>query len=66
MRVNVDPAADALYIRLTETDIQDSEEVRPGVILDFDANGEVVGIEMLHISSRMRPEDLRSFSFASA
>jgi uncharacterized protein YuzE len=66
VRVQVHPAADALYIRLTETDVRDSEEARPGVILDFDANGEVVGIEMLHVSTRMKPEDLSSFSFASS
>jgi uncharacterized protein YuzE len=66
VRVSIDPTADALYIRLTEADIQDSEEVRPGVILDFGPDGEVVGIEMLHVSTRMKPEDLRSFSFTTS
>lgn len=65
MRVYVDPEADALYIRLTETSIDSTEEVRPGVILDFDANGQVVGIEMLHISTRMRPEEMRTLHFAT-
>ena len=49
MRVRMDEAADALYIRLEESPIVESEEVSPGVILDFDEAGRVVGIEMLVI-----------------
>jgi len=66
VRVHVDPEADALYIRLNEETIEGTEEVHPGVILDFDAAGQVVGIEMLHISTRMRPEEMRSLHFASS
>jgi len=66
VRVHVDPEADALYIRLNETPIESSEEVRPGVVLDFDADGEVIGIEMLRISARMRPEEMRTLHFATA
>ncbi len=65
MRVHIDPESDALYIRLSETPIEGTEEVRPGVMLDFDANGEVVGVEMLHISTRMRPEEMRTLHFAT-
>jgi len=39
MRVKIDLASDALYFRLDESKIVDSEEVRPGVILDFDEVG---------------------------
>jgi uncharacterized protein YuzE len=42
MRVRTDEAADALYIRLEEAAIAESEEVSPGVILDFDEGGRVV------------------------
>jgi uncharacterized protein YuzE len=66
VKVHIDPEADALYIRLSESPIEGSEEVRPGVILDFNAAGEVVGVEMLHISTRMRPEEMRTLTFATA
>jgi len=56
MRLKVDRENDALYFRLDESTIVESEEVRPGLILDFDARGRVVGIEILHLSSLVAPE----------
>lgn len=52
MKLHVDPEADALYLRLNESKIIDSEEVSPGVVLDYDANDEVVGVEILFLSKR--------------
>ena len=52
MRLNVDREADALYLRLDDSKIVESEEVSPGVVLDFNEANEVVGIEMLHLSKR--------------
>ena len=52
MKLHVDPEADALYLRLNESKIIESEEVAPGVVLDYDANGEVVGVEILSLSER--------------
>jgi uncharacterized protein YuzE len=52
MKLQVDRKADALYLRLDDSKIIESEEVSPGVVLDFSANGEVVGVEMLHLSKR--------------
>jgi uncharacterized protein YuzE len=49
MRVRFDPDADALYIRLAETEIDESEEVRPGIVLDYDVDGRVIGIEVLGV-----------------
>ena len=63
MRLKVDQQSDALYFRLDETAIVESEEVQPGVILDYDAKGIVVGIEMLRISTRVTPERLRVLQF---
>ena len=59
MRVRTDEAADALYIRLEESAIVGSEEVSPGVILDFDEGGQVVGIEILNVRQRLPGADLR-------
>ena len=63
MRLKVDRENDALYFRLDESAIIESEEVQPGVILDFDAQGQVVGIEILNLSSRMSLEQLRILQF---
>ena len=63
MRLKVDRENDALYFRLEESSIVESEEVVPGVILDFNADGKVVGIEILNLSTRMTPEQLKTLQF---
>lgn len=63
MRLKIDKESDALYFRLDEAAIVESEEVQPGVILDFDKNNNVVGIEILSLSSRISPEKLRVLQF---
>lgn len=52
MKIEYDPKADAMYIRLADGQVADSDEVRPGVVFDFDADGKVLGIEMLDLSQR--------------
>lgn len=63
MKVTVDPEADALYLRLNDAEIADSEQVASGVILDYDAQDNVVGVEMLHLSKRARKADLQRLLF---
>ncbi|MEW5873088.1 MAG: DUF2283 domain-containing protein [Chloroflexota bacterium] len=63
MRLKIDKENDALYFRLDEAAIVESEEVQPGVILDLDVNGQVVGIEILGLSARTEPEKLRILQF---
>ena len=63
MRLKIDKENDALYFRLDETEIVGSEEVQPGVILDFNKDNYVVGIEILDLSTRTTPEKLRVFQF---
>ena len=58
MRMTIDQEADALYIRFDEAKIVESEEVSDGIILDFDANGRVVGLEMLYVRERFPDADL--------
>lgn len=62
----VDKENDVLYFRLDESSIVESEEIQPGVILDFDAQGRVIGIEILQLSSRVAPEQLRALQFETA
>jgi uncharacterized protein YuzE len=59
MRIRLDRDSDALYMRLDESAIVESEEVQPGVILDFNAAGDVVGVEMLRLSTRVDSAGLR-------
>jgi uncharacterized protein YuzE len=49
-----DPEADALYVYLAARDAKarDTREVAPGVMLDFDARGHVIGIEVLSVRAR--------------
>lgn len=63
MRLRVDRQNDALYFRLDESAVVDSEEIRPGVILDYDANDNVVGVEILGLSKRIPAEGLQSLQF---
>jgi len=49
-RVKYDPLADALYIRVRDGNIVDSIEVRENLVVDFDKNGEVIGIEVINFS----------------
>ena len=58
MKLTVDREADALYLDLDESPAADSEEISPGVILDYNAEGKVVGIEMLYLSKRVGTEKL--------
>jgi uncharacterized protein YuzE len=66
MRIKIDMNSDALYFRLDERRIVESEEVRPGVILDYDEDGRVVGVEFLGISKRASKEELSSLQFQTA
>lgn len=63
MRIKVDRDSDALYFRLHEDRIVESEEVRPGVILDYDENDHVIGVEFLQVSSRATNEELSNLQF---
>ena len=50
MKLAYDAATDSLYIHLTDTPSVDSDEVAAGVVLDFAADGSLVGIDVQHAS----------------
>ncbi len=50
MKIRYDPEVDAMVIRFRETTVEESDEISPNVIADFDADGEIVGIEILSAS----------------
>jgi uncharacterized protein YuzE len=63
MKLKVDPEADALYLRLDDSRIIESEEVAPGVVLDFNEQNQVVGVEILGISKRAPSVNTRELQF---
>ena len=65
MRLHVDQEADALYLRLDESKIIESEEVSPGVVLDFNQQNQVVGIEMLNLSKRAPQLNPKALEFVT-
>ena len=66
MKLNVDKEADTLYLRLDDSPIVESEEVSPGVMLDYNESNEVVGVEMLHLSKRSSTLNLSVLQFETA
>ncbi len=66
MKLKVDEKADALYLRLDDSKIVESQEVQSGVVLDFNEHNQVVGVEILRLSKRVPKVNLRDFQFQSA
>jgi uncharacterized protein YuzE len=66
MKVRFDENADALYLRLDDSRIVESEEVQPGVVLDFNERNQVVGIEILRVKERVPLANLRQMQFEVA
>ncbi|MGD0101862.1 MAG: DUF2283 domain-containing protein [Acidobacteriota bacterium] len=66
MRIHFDENADAVYLRLDESKIAESEEVRPGIILDFNERDEVVGVEVLRVKNRIPLANLKQMQFEVA
>jgi uncharacterized protein YuzE len=53
VRVIYDPETDTLTVIFAETPVAESDEDKPGVILDYDATGNLVSIEILDASHRV-------------
>ena len=63
MKITVDEEADALHLHLVDVPVEESEEVAPGVIVDYDKSNQVVGIEVLYLSTRSQPVNLMDLQF---
>ncbi len=62
MKVTYDPEVDVLRIVFREVAIEESDEDKPGVILDYDKDGNIVGLEVLNASQRV--ENPRAVDYA--
>ena len=60
MRITYDPEADALYIDLRTTRAEDSVDLEEGVTADLDADGHVIGLEVLDAREKLGDEALAS------
>jgi uncharacterized protein YuzE len=52
MKLEYDKEADALYFEFSTDDVAETKEVKEGVLIDFNARGDLCGIEVLHVSKR--------------
>lgn len=66
MKIHLDEKADALYLRLDDSPIAGSEEVAPGIVLDYHERDQVVGVEILDVKARVPIADLRRIQFEVA
>ena len=62
MKLEYDPQADAIYLRLKDAEIASTREVEDNLIVDLDASGRMIGIELLFVSDYLAPEDIDSFT----
>ena len=62
MKVTYDEEVDVLRILLNSAPIEESDEDKPGLILDYDKDGNIVGLEILDASKRV--ENPRSVEYA--
>lgn len=58
MKVNYYPETDTLYIDLSEQESVESEEIADGIVLDYDAAGNVVGMEIEGDSKKVQLDRL--------
>jgi uncharacterized protein YuzE len=61
--MHYDEKVDALYLSLDDSEVVESEEVKPGIVLDFNADNQVVGIEVLDLRKRVPSANLKEVQF---
>lgn len=61
MKITYDEEADALYIKFSDNSIVDSEETEKNVVLDYDNENNIVGIEILHFVEKYKKDVYPAF-----
>ena len=63
MKIRYDEEANALYIKLQDSRYYESDEIQDGFILDYDAEGNIIGIEILDVDKYLSVSDLATVNF---
>jgi len=63
MRIEIDNKNDALYFRLSDESVEECEEISEGIILDYDEEKNVVGIEISNSGCPLTEEELTNIEF---
>lgn len=64
MKITYDRETDTLQLVFTSAPVEESDEDKPGVIIDYDKNGNVVGMEILDASKRIEDPQAVRFDIA--
>jgi len=52
MKIKFDKEVDVIYLQFSDKEVAESDEDKPGIILDYDKDGNIVGIEILEASKK--------------
>ena len=63
MRISYDEKTDSLYVRLKETPYYESDEIKQGILLDYDEKGNLIAIEVLDASKYLSADELASLTY---
>ena len=66
MKADYDRDVDVLTVIFSDAQVEESDEVKPGVILDYDAAGNIVGLEILDASRRVENPAAMEFAVRAA
>jgi uncharacterized protein YuzE len=58
MKIEYSKEADAIYVYFKEDFVEKSKEIEDGIVIDFDKNGQLIGIEVLDASKRFSLADI--------
>ena len=59
MKLEFDPQADAAYLEISGAEVETTRQIEPGIMVDYDAAGHIVGIEVLSVSKRAVPAPIK-------
>lgn len=66
MKADYDNQVDILTVVFSDAQVMESDEIKPGVILDYDAAGNVIGLEILDASQRVQNPASMEFAVKAA
>ncbi|WP_309293447.1 DUF2283 domain-containing protein [Azonexus sp.] len=53
------PIADAVYLEISDAEVETTRQIEPGIMADYNAQGHIVGIEILSVSKRTLPTPVK-------